>query len=137
MREILFRGKTSSGDWVYGDYAKSTRSMVSNKKPHKSWIIGGFTSNGGWITPLYRHPVDEDTVGQYIGLVDKNGTKIFEGDIIEISGERYRVYFVNKYSRFAVIKQGVIAGIINFNNSEVIGNIHDNPELMKGETYGK
>lgn len=144
MREILFRGKASSGKWVYGNYAEATHSMMKGRNPHKAWIISGFASNGGWIAPLGRHAVDEDAVGQYTDFTDDNGAKVFEGDILKAKSEYcdfyvyVRVYFIN--GRYCVGDNGCdyISTLDTFilRNSEITiaGNMHDNPELLKGES---
>lgn len=144
MREILFRGKTSSGKWVYGNYAEATHSMMKGRKPHKAWIVSGFTSNGGWLTPLGRHAVDEDTVGQYTDFTDDNGAKVFEGDILKSKPEHSDyyvyvcVYFANGHYNVGDEHGNYLGSLDIFylrsDEIAVVGNVHDNPELLKGES---
>lgn len=138
MREILFRGKTPSddeytdcGEWVEGFYTRF------NGKEHR--IYSGYAETDcGDYYPDWQN-VRPETVGQYTGLTDKNGKKIFEGDIIEYEGankNRAAVVFAEgafsfsvrgKYNTpFADCQYGVPSECC-----EVIGNIHDNPELLK------
>lgn len=129
MREILFRGKrTDNGEWVYGVPTKDGRGemvMVENIFECEEYNCRGANC-------LY---VDENTVGQYTGLADKNGTKIFEGDIVLLKGdeEPYQVAFDE--SRFQVYGNSICYVMDNFydHDIEVIGNIYDNLELLEGD----
>ena len=129
MREILFRGKNiDDGHWVYG-----TPISLRNGETHMNFEFMG------WID---RAIVIPETVGQYTGLTDKNGVKIFEGDVV-------------KYSEIDIDGSDLVGlGVISWNQKtacftisngayhddfcqtlieeiEVIGNIYDNPELLK------
>ena len=139
MREILFRGKrVDNGEWIQGDIVQFPVHGVVRIVEQE---------------PSYKDAeVDSDTVGQYTGLTDKNGRKIFEGDIIHLEYSQVffgGVYF-GEYTAEVSYKEGcfITDGINNggeietplsgFNNDEVeiIGNIHDNPELLGGESDG-
>jgi hypothetical protein len=132
MREVLFRGKgthgLSAGDWIFGFYVKDFW------KP---------TSVGHGIIPIDEDrggycEVDPETVGEWTGLTDKNGKRIFEGDIVRLylrdCTEVCLIKWSDMSARFGVISNdGGFYGIDITDEFEVIGNIHDNPELLKGE----
>lgn len=168
MRDYLFRGKTEEGEWIEG------------------YLIGSITKSGfaadtTMIIPVGEHfefvgdgceiykcePVNPETVGQWTGYADKNGRKIFEGDIVRTRKngtrtEKLKGYFgvdsegypqrvpgytgTSEYHYNTIVdccaevKYGwhgfYLEGTTTFVNAicnEVIGNIHDNPELVKGE----
>lgn len=125
MREILFRGKRlDNGEWVEGYLGQDT--IMGNKK---TWI-------GHVIKPvpkkLYEFDsfeVDPDTIGQFTGLLDKAGKRIFEGDIVSFGANVYVVKYIEKYSRFAGTMPGIVFSGFPLANSIVIGNIHDEQGL--------
>lgn len=122
MREILFRGKTCSGEWIYGLLARKS----------DKWYI----SNKAGMSLAYE--VIPETIGQYTGLTDKNGTKIFEGDIVNFKTIAYTfkkcvVKYDEQYARFACIDFNKAGSPMDISFVyEIIGNIHDNPELLEG-----
>ena len=131
MREMLFRGKRiDNGKWVYGD-------LVSKK-----YILQGYRLERGYVLPYNSFEVIPETVGQYTGLTDKNGKKIFEGDIIKHYYDNTDksmfdigvILFDDKVCQFKRTSR-VNTRYYNIHfecEYEVIGNIHDNPELLKG-----
>ena len=122
MREILFRGKrTDCGEWV-------TDSETYIKDGDGIWLSD---ENLNVVTVL------PETVGQYTGLTDKNGARIFEGDIIQSleSSVTGLVQWFPEHSAFMVwCKSANEVGFLYecANIIKVIGNIHDNPELLEG-----
>ena len=129
MREILFRGKRlDNGEWVEGYFAHYSRPGVP------------FIGFNNAVGTMMWCEVDPATVGQYTGLKDKNGERIFEGDILEGRGfDAEDGYGVVEWDDGAweVISEGNWLGTFHENYNgfefEVIGNIRDNPELLKGE----
>ncbi len=136
-REILFRGKQNEGRWVEGAYFKHDTVKVcfscDDPKPRHLIIQDGFC-DWGFEPPIHCVDVDPKTVGQFTGLTDKNGKKIFEGDIVKdvTDGVRREVFYCNQSAMF--LKKGILKSSLgNPLHLEVIGNIHDNPELLKQE----
>lgn len=137
MREILFRGKRlDNGDWVEGylyEHEPPLVGIVSEKdEPEASkWFIArtGF-ADWNMSRPVELVEVDPSTVGQYTGLNDKNGNRIFEGDILSIWNDRNDVVVFEDGAFIMEDTEIPMRFAIKF---EVIGNVHDNPEFMKGD----
>ena len=141
MREILFRGRTDNGEWVEGFYSKANY-YLNEKEIH---IIFPLDVKA---LPRCEFTEYEDvipaTVCQFTGLTDKNGRKIFEGDIVNFyngDGE-YSPYEVRwRNSGFSVLMNGkpnLFDELDDFFRSrcEVIGNVFDNPELLEVKQNG-
>jgi uncharacterized phage protein (TIGR01671 family) len=134
MREILYRGKCiSNGEWVYGDliHTLGGHPLICTKH-----VFGA---------PAEVFEVDYATVGQYIGVKDKNGNKIFEGDLVSYiivtggiedlsipANVRHTVTYDEKHGAFRIgyhyFCGGTMREVVDANNLVVIGNIYD----MKG-----
>ena len=129
MRDIKFRGKTGTTEgkkWVYG-YLYKIKSFFSENYQY-------FVKN----EHLQETNVDEETIGQYTGLKDKNGKEIFEGDIVYIipEDETGVIEWDNERARYIVIYDNIITDFDNWygKDLEVIGNIYDDKSLLeKGE----
>lgn len=150
MRE--YRGqRADNGEWVYGFYFEDIGCFIKEK-------LSSISTNTYLVKP--------ETVGQHIGLTDKNGKKIFEGDIFKFSDEIFESYYTScgtEYNSWEVENYGVVGfcedtGRFDFveykfnenlveadlhenhdiefyefvSDLEIIGNLHDNPELLKG-----
>lgn len=134
MREILFRGKDMFGKWIQGDLLQYLNSQILH-------IAQNYTGAGG-------QEVVPETVGQYTGITDDNGKKIFEGDILKVVDSKYKRTYITKvciYFNTLCVKtcgNSYESTPIGFANAiwdsesykvEVIGNIYDNPELLEVE----
>ena len=129
-REILFRGK-HNGEWLEGYYIKATHHWHEHGK-HEDWIVVDIIQNGGWCNVRGKYAVIPETVGQYTGLTDKNGKKIFEGDIVEYKEEYGVIEYHEQEAMFVVEFVGWLTDFDHMygNEVEIIGNIHDNPDLI-------
>ncbi len=143
MRDIIFRGKRiDNGEWVYGDLVRDS--------------IGGTYVFPNDTKGLYtEYKVNPETIGQYTGLKDKNGTKIFEGDVIEYARynlktgyknykdvkEVCRIFWNDNKHAFYLrtkLECGAASGLLLFDDDrcdgfdiKIIGNEYDNPELIE------
>ena len=139
MREILFRGKSTDGEWVEGYYFKGWHWQ---EKREVNAIIPLNAEVFGWSDLSDCIDVVPETVGQYTGLTDNHGKKIFEGDIVDFEygqlKKRGYVFYHDSGAKFGVKEADYdnlsILHVIHVKewNMRVIGNIHDNPELLKG-----
>ena len=137
MREIIFRGKRlDNGEWAEGYLYEHEPALVGivseNDVPEPSkWFIArtGF-ADWNMPRPVEFVEIDPSTVGQYTGLKDKHGKKIFEGHILSLrTGRPHVVRF--KDGAFILEDSAIpMSFAIKF---EIIGNVHDNPEFIKEE----
>lgn len=131
-REIKFRG-ISIDEWVYGMLCKVNEGDTEHGEPIKYKIQTDEKEYGEYVKCFIT---DENTIGQYTGLKDKNGKEIYEGDILINDDDEIAVI---KYSDTDALFELIIDDVAeNFSNEsskwwEVIGNIYDNPELLGGE----
>lgn len=140
MREILFRAKAinrqkgreyrtkyKNGDWVYG---------LLEKHYDERFEFPAEMRNTDGVSGI---DVDYKTIGQFTGLCDKNGTKIFEGDIVKAVGSTLTAvvqYFPEEGAFMLYCKEKHFVdylGTIEMSKIEMIGNVFDNPELLKGD----
>ena len=161
MREILFRGKMDNGEWVYGSFCMDALEQFNGLCGVDGFIRLYDKAKG----KMQTYEVDRETVGQYTGLKDKNGKRIFEGDIVRYTFDSPddptatenglkvrtgRIFWSDWRASFAVTAGRNLSAALNndvavyvrgrqvyeyvrgANTVEVIGNIHDNPEMLKG-----
>ena len=137
MREILFRGKrVDNGEWFFGN--------LDLRQFGGSFYACIIHQLSMWKTTKFE--VIPETVGEYTGLTDKNGKKIFEGDILQDKfGQIKIVDYSDEWGAFrtcfvrALNEEGKIVATVGgasfvgtiWRKYEVIGNIHDNPELLE------
>ena len=144
MREILFRGKRlQGGNWVEGYFFKSDINK-RERESKKATLIFTPDCDTFIMVPACHNSfmVVSDTVGQYTGMKDKNGKRVFEGDVVKTSDVTHEGVIQIPGESFAIeLRKGcwtMVCGqnwdFLETNNRyvEVIGNIHDNPELLKG-----
>ncbi|GHT09097.1 hypothetical protein FACS189426_06470 [Bacteroidia bacterium] len=133
MRTIKFRGKTENGEWFYGNF------LFLNCNPQIVSFAG-----------LFRWNVNKETIGQFTGLNDKNGIEIYEGDIFRYN--QHKGYLLNDFTAIVQYDESrACLGYVEIESTtkfitpfcrhdelekdiflhiDVIGNIHDNPELL-------
>lgn len=123
MREIIFRGKTVSGEWVYGNYAHIKKDFSTVRKGH-------YISNS--VGSPFAFMVRPESIGQYTGLKDKAQKMVFEGDLLitptgnvhEVTFEEGCFYLKSRRMDGSYLIASMKNGYLD--NKEVIGNIHEN-----------
>jgi uncharacterized phage protein (TIGR01671 family) len=133
QREIKFRGKrVDNGEWVYGYY------FISERDIEDGFVWRDIPQIQQRYGDHYQYfDVIPETIGQYTGLKDRNGTELYEKDIILFDSKRLFVIVFNKYGQFCVkspedLQDEIYAGycIPDSKKIERIGNIYENPELL-------
>ena len=140
MREILFRGRDHAGMWHYGGFRHFVEDCFG-RSLDKYYIV----SESDYIHDRYYYVVPE-TISQFVGRYDKNGAKIWENDIVKLRHSPNRIYQVVWDAESAMFKLKCLKYSISCNNEsyetnfynvdsrdvEIVGNIFDNPEILKG-----
>ena len=144
MREILFRGKRiDTGEWAEGDLIQG---VIDQKGKMFIW-----SESDESILGVVEFEVDHETVGQYTGLADRNGTRIFEGDILRYYDDEIQVVeWSDEWSQIMLHTYGEHERKVGrktvkekfdgwndlrdypLEDMPILGNIHDNPELLEG-----
>lgn len=139
MREILFRAKQKDkGNWVEGYYIRQDETTYCFKEDYerhpentKHYIVFDMPTDWGLPNRHLMAEIDPETLCQYTGLTDKNGKRIWENDIVDTPYRRFVVTYSDGVcgDRDGVAMRESIFG----EGGTVVGNIFDNPDLLKGE----
>lgn len=126
MRDIRFRGKDINGQWWYGSLA-----YFDNHK--ESFIIPEVPADADPKSQYGLVTVNPDTIGQCTCAFDRYKKRIYEGDIIKLGDELFEVTWDWYRNRFALSNSlPWFEPLVTVGNSIIVGNIHDNPEMLKG-----
>lgn len=139
-REILFRGKSlDTGEWVEGYLVKKIDPIYNDIETY--YILNQKRDKFGVLEPLVTWTkVNAETIGQFTGLTDMNGVKIFEGDILkgQLDGEYPEdltiVKVLWRHTGWSIKQEGFDCEPLEKSDGylfEVVGNIHDNPEMLE------
>ena len=130
MREILFRGYSKKFGWVFGDYSKVTQNIPSYIYPRGQKLI---------IIEGIAIAVCDKSIGQYTGLLDKSNDGIFEGDILEFTDDNGDEYLCEVFWDDDLVgwsmrdTDGVVEDCSYWNPRyyKIVGNVYENPDLLK------
>ena len=163
MREILFRGKRlDNGEWVEGSFLRdgeAHRLVRQEGLPFSDCYIVPKTERDnvrtylsqGILLGVIAYHVDPSTIGQYTGLTDKNGKRIFEGDVVAQSWYDFYEPADDSFGEVVFYVADCSFSVLDLNKNEImsighgrachyeveiIGNIHDNPELLEEGNHG-
>lgn len=131
MREIKFRAMRNNGKWVIGNYVHHFISYFDTIERHSIFLSNSENENGGhWVEDIITK-----TIGQFTGLYDKNGKEIYEGDILDFNGLTVEVRFVRGVFAFLAngdLDEELCGDCRTDLYAKVIGNIYENPDILKG-----
>lgn len=148
MREILFKGKRKdNGEWVEGYYCKiseTTYAFAEDYEKHPipvhHYILQESMTDWGLPNKFWQYEIDPETLCQYTGLKDKNGNRIWENDVVKDDNKLLLgavIWFQNGYDyvgwfldEVSLIEPMMMSEQM-WNDCEVLGNIFDNPELLR------
>lgn len=145
-RPIKFRGKRiDNGRWVYGQHFKTPLTDEnSGTTPDKGWFFLCGETRHCIVQDCVSFVIDIQTLGQYTGLSDRNGNEIYEGDILDgswinpMTSELVKKFYEVSYERGRYLAKlighhpyGTTMLYFENEKSEVIGTIHENPELLE------
>ena len=136
-REIKFRGKNRKGEWLVGEIISLNNHKYIAPEDGDWFDFIPWDPNNVFHAPdSYEYEVDQETIGQFTGLQDKKGKEIYEGDIVKTLVSPLNATKNKRYRNFAIrynapqFWNGYDTILMRPQHMEIIGNIHDNPELL-------
>lgn len=135
MRTIKFRGRSrKTGEWLVGDLLQVANEVFIAPSDGDWFYFIPWTKNNVFHLPSATYEVIPDAVGQFTGLLDKNGKEIYEGDVVDFDNYLQGRSCVNFDSGCFRVKSSNYTTTLTYHvslHTHIVGNIHDNPELLK------